>query len=79
MTLAAIGLALGIVAALPGARLWQSLLFGVIATDPLTLVAVCLRCCRSRQRPYLPAKRGARGQSGALAALRMIFERRCWR
>ena len=58
LTLAAIGLAIGVVAALPGARLWRSLLFGVSATDPLTLVAVCLvLMIVSAAACYLPAKR----------------------
>ena len=58
LTLAGIGLAVGIIATLPGARLWRSLLFGVSATDPLTLAAVCLVLLLvSTAACYLPAKR----------------------
>jgi putative ABC transport system permease protein len=58
LTLAGIGLAIGIAASLPGARLWRSLLFGVSATDPLTLAAVgLLLLLVSTAACYLPAKR----------------------
>jgi ABC-type antimicrobial peptide transport system permease subunit len=58
LTLAGIGLAIGIVASLFGARLWRSLLFAVSATDPLTLAAVCLvLLIVSTAACHLPAKR----------------------
>jgi predicted permease len=42
MRLVAIGLTLGLAAALAGARLVRSQLFGISATDPLTFAAVCV-------------------------------------
>jgi putative ABC transport system permease protein len=69
MVLAATGLALGLLGALGLIRLLQSLLFGVVATDPLSflgvaagLVVVTLAAC------YLPAHRAA--QLDPLEALR---------
>jgi ABC-type antimicrobial peptide transport system permease subunit len=58
LTLAGLGLAIGIFAALPAAQLWRSLLFGVSATDPLTLAAASLALLFvSTAACYLPAKR----------------------
>src|SRR6266446_4266775 len=61
MLLAVIGAAVGVVVALPVARMAASLLYGVSATDPLTyvgitllLMAVALLAC------YLPARRATR-------------------
>jgi ABC-type antimicrobial peptide transport system permease subunit len=61
MRLVLIGMTIGLIAALALTRLMSSLLFGVSATDPTTLVmiaapltAVALLAC------YLPARRASR-------------------
>ena len=59
--LVAVGLALGIVGALAAARVMTGLLFGVRATDPLTLVAVTLfLVIVALLASYLPARRATR-------------------
>jgi putative ABC transport system permease protein len=70
MTLTALGLAIGVAAALAVTRLLGSLVFGISPRDPLTLGAsavlltmVALLAC------YLPARRAAR--IDPLLALRM--------
>ena len=61
LRLAAIGLVLGIAAALAGTRLLASLLFGVHATDPLTLVAVSVILgVFAFLASFLPARRATR-------------------
>jgi ABC-type antimicrobial peptide transport system permease subunit len=61
MTLALIGVAVGLSASLAMTRLMESMLFGVSSTDPLTfvlisllLIAVAALAC------YIPARRAAR-------------------
>jgi ABC-type antimicrobial peptide transport system permease subunit len=61
MTLALLGIAIGIVGAFAATRLLASMLYGVAPTDPVTftgvaalLVAVALLAC------WLPARRAAR-------------------
>jgi predicted permease len=61
MTLAAIGVAGGIVAALALTRLMTSLLFGVSATDPLTFTAISLTLVLvALAASYIPARRAAK-------------------
>jgi putative ABC transport system permease protein len=61
LRLAAIGLALGIVAALAGTRLLASLLFGVQPTDPITLISVSLLLAFfAFIAGFLPARRATR-------------------
>jgi putative ABC transport system permease protein len=61
MLLAVIGAAVGIVVALPVARLAGSLLYGVSATDPLTYAAITLLLmCVALAACYLPAHRATR-------------------
>jgi predicted permease len=61
MLLAVIGAAVGIVVALPVARLAGSLLYGVSATDPLTYAAITLLLmCVALAACYLPARRATR-------------------
>jgi putative ABC transport system permease protein len=55
------GVAVGLAAALAAARLMRSLLFGVSATDPLTLAAVTLFLAAvALLASYLPARRATR-------------------
>jgi predicted permease len=69
MALAAIGLAVGCVAALGVTRLLRSFLFGVESSDPLTLIAtVGVLTCVSALACYLPARHAA--QVDPLDALR---------
>ena len=61
MKLAAAGVGLGIVASLILTRLFSSLLFGVSATDPWTLVVLtCLLALVALLANYIPASRAAR-------------------
>lgn len=61
LRLASLGLVLGLLAALGGARLLRGLLFGVTATDPLTFVWVALAVTgAAAAASWLPARRAAR-------------------
>jgi putative ABC transport system permease protein len=61
LRLAGIGLVLGIVAALAGTRLMASLLYGVGATDPATLVVVCaILAAFALLASFVPARRAMR-------------------
>jgi putative ABC transport system permease protein len=61
MTLTAIGLALGLLIALGGARLIASFLFGVGAVDPGTfLMTAALLIAVAAVASYLPARAAAR-------------------
>ena len=61
LRLASLGLALGLLAALGGARLLRGLLFGVTATDPLTFAAVALAVAgAAAAASWIPARRAAR-------------------
>jgi predicted permease len=61
LTLAGVGLALGIPASLMAARLLGSMLFGVSAGDPLTLTAVGVSLVAvAAAAGYLPARRAVR-------------------
>ncbi|MBI4907437.1 MAG: ABC transporter permease [Acidobacteria bacterium] len=58
---AAIGIGVGVVAALALARLMSRMLYGVSPSDPLTYVAVCLLwLAAAGGASYLPGRRGAR-------------------
>jgi ABC-type antimicrobial peptide transport system permease subunit len=59
--LAALGLALGLIAALALSRLMASLLFGVKPSDPVTLgVAAALLAFVALAACYIPARRATR-------------------
>jgi len=61
MTLALAGIAIGAVAALAGSRLISSLLYGVTATDPMTLAATALVLgAAALLACYIPARRATR-------------------
>jgi len=61
LTLAGIGVALGVPAALAAARLAKTLLFGVAPVDtPSLLGAVLLMCAVAMLAGYLPARRATR-------------------
>jgi putative ABC transport system permease protein len=67
--LAALGIAIGIVAAVISGRLVSSLLFGVTATDPLTLVlTAALLGAVTLLASYIPSRRAA--SADPIAALR---------
>jgi putative ABC transport system permease protein len=60
MTLAVLGIGIGVLGALSFTRLMQSLLFGISATDPLTyLVLVCGLTVATAAACYIPARRAA--------------------
>jgi ABC-type antimicrobial peptide transport system permease subunit len=60
LSLAGIGVAIGLVAAASVTRLMNSLLFGIAAMDPLTYVAVPLVLLAAASlASYLPARRAA--------------------
>jgi putative ABC transport system permease protein len=60
MTLAAIGIAVGVVGALAFARLLESLLFGISTTDPLTYCALSVFLAGAAAVAcYVPARRAA--------------------
>lgn len=59
--LTVVGLAIGIVGALAGARLIAHFLFGVSATDPITFAGVCVALgAVAALASYIPARRAAR-------------------
>ena len=61
MTLAAIGLALGLVIAFAVAQFLSRILFGVSAVDPLTFVTVCVSLAAvAALSSYLPARRATK-------------------
>ncbi|HEY9450549.1 MAG TPA: FtsX-like permease family protein, partial [Gemmatimonadaceae bacterium] len=61
MVLAGIGVIVGLAGSLAVTRFLQSLLFGISATDPVTLVAVALLLgAVTLIGAYLPARRAAR-------------------
>jgi ABC-type antimicrobial peptide transport system permease subunit len=61
LTLALLGVALGVAAALALTRLMKSLLFGVSATDPLTFAGVALLLlCSALLACWIPARRATR-------------------
>jgi ABC-type antimicrobial peptide transport system permease subunit len=61
MTLVAVGVAIGLGIALAASRLVASMLFGLAATDALTiLTAVAVMAGVSAIAGYLPARRAAR-------------------
>jgi predicted permease len=61
MSLAAIGVAIGVPVALAAARLLSSLLFGVKTTDAATVsTAILVMCATALVAGYIPARRAAR-------------------
>lgn len=61
VVLTSIGLVIGIVAALAGARLISHFLFGVTATDPITFVGVSVALgAVAALASYVPARRAAK-------------------
>jgi putative ABC transport system permease protein len=61
LTLALIGVAVGISAALAMTRLMASMLFGVSSTDPLTFISISLLLIAvAALACYVPARRAAR-------------------
>jgi len=69
MTLAIVGVAFGLIASVALTRLMKTLLFGVTATDPLTLVAVAISLMSvALLASWIPARRAAKVDP--MAALR---------
>src|SRR4029078_5665187 len=65
-TVAAVGLLLGLAAALAATRVLRALLFDVTPTDPLTLiVVVALLAIAALMACWIPARRAARLQPAA--------------
>jgi len=61
LRLAAIGVAIGVAAAMAVARLMTTLLYGVSAGDPLTFIGVAvLLSCVALTACYIPARRAMR-------------------
>jgi predicted permease len=61
MTLVVIGIGIGLIAALAASRIVEALLFGVVATDALTMLgAVAVMVLVSGIAGYFPARRAAR-------------------
>jgi putative ABC transport system permease protein len=61
MTLALVGVAFGLIASVALTRLMKTLLFGVTATDPLTLVAVAISLMSvALLASWIPARRAAK-------------------
>ena len=61
LTLAGIGVSIGVVLAALGSRLVESLLFGVRGVDPVTFVGGCLLFAAvTLAATYVPARRAAR-------------------
>jgi len=61
MSLAAIGVAIGVPVALAAARLLSSMLFGVKTTDAATIsTAILVMCATALLAGYLPARRATR-------------------
>ncbi len=75
--LVAIGVAVGLPAAIGLSRFASSLLYGVTATDPLALAGatgiLALAALAALAASYLPARRAARHRPDAVTALRMTF------
>jgi ABC-type antimicrobial peptide transport system permease subunit len=69
LVLVAVGLAVGVPSAMGASRLVESFLFGVKATDPLTLTfAAAVLVVAALLAGYVPARRASR--TDPLAALR---------
>jgi ABC-type antimicrobial peptide transport system permease subunit len=61
LALVALGVVIGVPLALTATRLISSMLFGVRATDPMTIsVAISVMCAMALLAGYLPARRAMR-------------------